>query len=267
VGRGAACGPFHLEKWYLDVLAPDGTVLIVYVGWLSLLGGGPCRVLADLFRPGEPPRSAGARGRRPRGGAGALDLGAARLDGEGLRLATPGLEGRLRWRARHPAAALGAPFLRAGRGRLDWVVQVPDADVAGELRWPGGGMELRGRGYCDRVSTDIPLWRLPVRELTWGRIAAGDHASTWAEAITTGGRVGAGWVDGREAPPEACRGSLGPPRLLVDAGALDRAGLRLGPARALLRRLARDPHETKWACEAALGGARGVAIHERVRWS
>jgi hypothetical protein len=47
-----SAGPhrFVLEKWYLDVLAPDGTVLLVYLGWLRLLGLGLARVLRAPLR-------------------------------------------------------------------------------------------------------------------------------------------------------------------------------------------------------------------------
>jgi hypothetical protein len=145
-------------------------------------------------------------------------------------------------------------------------VEVPDADVAGEVRWPGGSLSLAGRGYRDRVWMDLPPWSFPVRELEWGRIAAGAHASTWVRAATTEEAVTVGWLDGRAAPVGECLGELGEDRVLVESRVVDREGLRLGMLRPLFRRLSGDPLETKWACPATLRGERGSAIHERVRW-
>ena len=53
-------GPFVLEKWYLDVLMPDGAVLILYLGWMRLMWLSVARFTAELFRPGaEPVRGEG----------------------------------------------------------------------------------------------------------------------------------------------------------------------------------------------------------------
>ena len=40
-------GPFVLEKWYLDVLMPDGAVLILYLGWMRFMWLPVARFTAD----------------------------------------------------------------------------------------------------------------------------------------------------------------------------------------------------------------------------
>jgi hypothetical protein len=263
---GQARWPFTLEKRYVDVLAPDGTVLLVYMGWSSLGALRARRVTADLFRPGEAARSGSAAARRLRGGEDWLDLGAVRIDGEHLSFETTGLSGRMRFRPRYPPATPRVPLLSLGPHRVEWTVEVPDADADGEVRWPGGSLRLAGRGYRDRVWMDLPPWRPVLRELTWGRIAAAGHASTWLHLEAAGERISAGWLDGRSAPARACQGLLRDQRLLVEGRVADLEGLGLGLLRPVVRRLARDPHQVKWAATADLLGAPGVAIHELVRW-
>lgn len=266
LGPGPARWPFTLEKRYLDVLLPDGTVLLVYLGWFRLLGLRRARVTADLFRAGEPALQGGAAASRVRGGEGWLDYGAARIEGSRLTFAADGLSGELDFAARAPPASLGAPLLARGSRRLDWIVEVPDADVTGEVRWPGGSLAVRGRGYRDLVRFDFLPWRFPVRMLRWGRVAAGPHAATWMEARTRDGELTAGWRDGRPARRADLGVALGPSRLLLEARVADLPGLGLGPLRGLLRRLSGDPHEVKWAAPGAIEGSAGVAVHEVVRW-
>ena len=266
LGPGPARWPFTLEKRYLDVLLPDGGVLLVYLGWLRLFGLRRARVTADLFWPGEPARRGAAAAGAVQGGEGWLDYGAARIERERLTFAAGGLSGQLDFAARAPPAALGAPLLAVGGRRLDWIVEVPDADVAGEVRWPGGSLAVRGRGYRDLVRLDLPPWRFPIQELRWGRVAAGPHAATWMEARTRDGELCAGWRDGRPERRPDLAAALGPSRLLLEARVADLPGLGLGPMRWLLRRLSGDPHEAKWAAPGCIDGCAGVAVHEVVRW-
>ncbi len=260
--------PFTLEKWYADVLLPDGTVILVYLVQFRALGFSRALVTAELFRPGYPAIRGDAPAPRVEGGEGWLDLGAARIDGEVLSFETPGLAGRLKYSARYPPAALGAPFVAQRQRTLEWTVEVPDADVEGEVAWPGGRLPIRGRGYRDRVWLDVLPWRMPLRELAWGRIAAGPHATTWTVARLAGGGVrSVAWADGRIIQAEERPGTLGESRVLVESAVADLPGLNLGALRPVLRRLALDPREVKWACPATIGGHAGVAIHERVRWS
>jgi len=258
--------PFTLEKRYIDVLSADGTVLLVYLGWLRVAGLRFRRVTAELFRPGEPPRRGAAAASPPRGGEDWLDYGAARIQGEELSFVTAGLSGQFRFRARRPPASPRVPLFRLGKHCMHWTVEVPDADADGELHWPGGSLRLAGRGYRDLVWMDLSPWQPVLRELRWGRIAAAEHASTWVSLKTAREEVSTGWLDGRITHAEESQGSLAEGRVLIEGSVADLEGLRLGVFRPLLRRLTRDPHEVKWACPADLSGARGVAIHEHVKW-
>jgi hypothetical protein len=265
--------PTTLEKWYVDVLLADGTVLIVYLGAIRVLGVRVARVTVDLFRPGAPLVRDGAKAHVVAGGEGRLHFGPATIAGDVLRFVLPSLRGELTFRPRFGACALATPFFRQGARALTWTVEVPDADVEGALRWPGGHLEVRGRGYRDRVYFDLPSPRLPFRTLTWGRAVSASHAATWVAATTPTSRIVHAWKDGRlldtatarlDGPPVGVE--LGVARVLVDGDVARLPGLRLGPVRGLVGQITGDPHETKWQASCAIDGEPGVAVHERVTW-
>jgi hypothetical protein len=257
--------PFTLEKWYVDTLLPDGGVLLVYLGTMRVLGVAIARVTAELFEESGRVRRGAAKARVVEGGASWLRFGPASIDGERLAWKTDGLSGELRFAPRHPGVEPRSPFLEEDGRRLSWTIEVPDADVEGAVEWPGGGRDIEGRGYRDRVFFDLLPWRFPIRELVWGRAVAGTHAAAWVAATTPRETVTVRWEDGRVssalAEPELDAG-----RVLVQTAVADIEGLHFGLLRPLLRRMTGDPVEVKWACPATLHGIAGRAVHERVTW-
>lgn len=263
--------PVLLEKWYIDALLDDGSVLLVYLGALTLWGLRLARLTAEFF-PADGPT---VRGSAPvyhiHGAADTLHFGAATIDGVRLRFTTDGLSGELEYSPRFPSLSLREPFLAEGGRSLHWSVEIPDAEVTGHLAWPGGERRLVGRGYRDHVWFDFPPWRFPIEELVWGRAVAGAHAATWVHATTSRGIVAASWLDGRMVapgeggdPPEGV--SLGPGAMFVDANVAALDTLRLGALRGPIQKLSGDPHETKWRAPCVIAGQRGVAVREVVRW-
>jgi hypothetical protein len=254
--------PVTLEKWYLDVLFDDGTVLLVYVGRLAFFGVRTARLTAELFLPDGKT----IRGDAPlRSGHGSL-ADARGSEGAGrLRFVTEGLSGDLEYRPRAAPFALRDPFLAMPDGRaISWHVEIPDSDVRGSLSWRQGGRDVVARGYRDHVVFDVLPWRFPLRRLEWGRAACGDRAATWARADTRDGRIEAGWADGRPCSAPPAELALGTPRVLVDAHVLGLEALHLRPLRPLLARAGFDPYETKLASPCTLGGSPGRAVHEVV---
>jgi hypothetical protein len=252
--------PVSLEKWYVDVLFDDGAVLLVYLVRLHFFGVRMARVTAELFEEGRVIRGDAAAS-RIEGGPDWLRFGGASIEGDRFRFSTPGLEGDLVYRPRHDPFTLRDPFVTDGDRALTWRVEIPDADVEGTLRWPGGLRTVRARGYRDRVHFDIPPWRFPIERLVWGRAIAGEHATTWVEADTARGRIADRWASSEQ------RLELDEPRVLIDAHVLGLPTLGLSWRRALLEPLSGDPHERKMAAPCRLGGEQGVAIHEVVTFS
>ena len=160
---------------------------------------------------------------------------------------------------------MGDPLFRDGRRQLRWIVEVPDAEVEGELEWDSRRLAVSGRGYRDYLALDLLPWRVPLRELRWGRAACGEHARCWAsQRLGNGVREGT-WSDGSVTP-----GYEPPPleheRVIQQGPVADLPVMRIGPLRSILQRLARDPHQTRIVARTTLGGEPGWAVQEVVRW-
>lgn len=269
-----------LEKWYVDALLDDGTVVIVYLGRLRLLGITWARVTAEVFFPDGRVLRGGSPAAELRGERGRLRFGDTCIEGEYLGISAGEVRGELRFRERGRPVHPQEPLIAVGSRKLTWVVEVPDADVEGHLTWPSGRLEVRGRGYRDRVFFDLLPWRFPIQRLVWGRAVAGESAALWLHAEPRPPRrrslgdapapIRNAWLDGEaiETRPDSVPApvELGAARTLLDAHVADLEGLRFGPARGLLRRLTGDPHERKLAATCTIRGAPGRAIHEVVTW-
>jgi hypothetical protein len=155
------------------------------------------------------------------------------------------------------------PILRVENRSLEWSIEIPDADVRGQIRWPGGERAIEGRGYRDRVWLDIAPWRLTLRTLRWGRAVSEGHASVWTIAETSDGVVKRGWCDG-EPIADPIEPVFEGDRELVAGPIVDLDGLALGPLRPILRRATGNPLQRKWAGRTSLDGARAIGVHEIV---
>ena len=62
-------------------------------------------------------------------------------------------------------------LLAMGSGSVEWRVETPAAAVSAAVR---GFAPVNGTGYAERIRITIPPWRLPIRELRWGRWIAED---------------------------------------------------------------------------------------------
>ncbi len=258
-------GPFFFEKWYLDTIVADGTLLIIVLGQVRILGLRLARFAAELYRPdGSSIHEPLALGKICRLGEARLFDG-GRLTPTQLAWNGPNLSGDLRLTPRHSPSQIRDPLLRHGRRQLRWLVELPDADVEGRLTWPGGGLDLRGRGYRDYLALDILPWRLPIREMVWGRACAADHASWWFQLTTREETVSGTWRDGH-LTADVSIPRLFDQRVFEDQQLGDTSPLRIGLARGVLRRLAGDSHRTRWLARAELEGALGWAVHEQLRW-
>lgn len=255
---------FGVEKWYADVFLEDGSLLIVTVGRLVLLGISLDRLSVDLHRPdGSRLSLAGPLGRARRDGA-SLTYPRASLTPERLDWTLESLAGSLRFVTRFGPFTPADPVLSRGGRRLRWFVSVPDGDVEGMLRTPQGSVPVRGRGYRDFVALDLPPWAWRGARLRWGRAIRPGQASVWFRLASALGTLEATWANG------VMRPVFHPPALareerLTDSLLTDLPIMRVGSVRRLLAHLGGRPRQVRTTAS-LVDGLPGRAIHELVTW-
>ena len=194
-------------------------------------------------------------------------------------------DGAISWRAE--ALGCGMDFeprqppiaerlLEGDPGVVEWRVEAPAAEVSVSLR---GFAPLRGTGYAERILITIPPWRLPIRELRWGRWI-GEAASRSVVWIDWRGESPRTWVfvDGAAAPMSevtdesvhagALEVALGERRTLQE-GSLDEIVSTIPGLRAVVPRSFLGLRQSRWCSDGLLreGTAAplaGSAIHEVV---
>lgn len=167
-------------------------------------------------------------------------------------------------------------LLAGDSGVVEWRVEAPAAVVAASVR---GFAPLHGTGYAERILITVLPWRLPIRELRWGRWI--DHAASRSVVwIDWRGKFPRTWVfvDGAAAPtPEvtdervragAAEVALGERRTL-QARALSEIVSKIPPLRAMVPRSFLALRQSRWCSDGILreGAAlpcAGRAIHEVV---
>jgi hypothetical protein len=248
---------FQLEKWYLDVVAEDGRALVAYwleLRWRSLRVRAASTLVAGATGATRE-RTTLVAGLPPRLEDGAVRFACGRLDVAG------------RWSPL--VAAAGATLLDGPQGHVTWECVAPTARVSATV----GGETFEGLGYAERLTMTVPPWRLPIRELRWGRFAADEGGLVWIEWRGDVPRALA-FRDGRPVPLAEVRqdgvSAGGVELTLTDAVPLRSGALGRGPLRRLAGALPAAflrVDERKWRARGSAGGASGWVIHEVVRWS
>jgi hypothetical protein len=255
---------FRLTKWYLDCVAADGTAVVAY--WARLAWGVVrLRYAATLIcRAGRTREAATLRaGREPGPGPGGL----------AWRCGPLGVAGD--WRALDPPVR--RTLLASGDGDVEWHCLLPRARARVALP---GGVVVEGLGYVERLDLTLRPWRLPVRELRWGRFLAENAGAVWIEwrgprplglLCVNGSEVGGAEVGDAGLAWPGGRLELEPGAVLRD-GALGATALARVPLLAWLApRAVRQTHERKWLRRGRLVGddrqvETGWAIDEVVRF-
>lgn len=170
---------FQLGKWYLDLVTPDGTVVICYA---ARLRWGPVRLRYAsilLSAAGAEAEVATAVRRVERPG---IDRGV-------LRWRADALDVRGEWLRQQPA--IRETLLRGPDGAIRWSCRMPRA--AAEVRW--GRRRFAGIGYVETLGMTLPPTQLPFRRLRWGRHLSVQHSLVWIDwtGVISGQWV---WLDG-----------------------------------------------------------------------
>ena len=201
-----------------------------------------------------------------RWGAITLDYGSV-LEKRGTAVSTrEGTDDGWHWRARDPELRLR--IYESADGFIDWHCIHPRASV--------DTGDIRGVGYREHLQLTIAPWKLPMRELRWGRFLSEHFTVIWIDwqgdfqtqvVFRNGKRVTASGI-----ADEALAFADGT-RLELDRGFVLREGpigttvlasipvlSRTAPARMMAMT------ELKWLSRGRYQGDEGWAIHEVVRW-
>ena len=156
---------FQLNKWYLDLISPDGIAVICYS---ARLRWGPLRLRYSsilLAIPGAKPEEASSirQVERPRLADGIVHWRSDTLDVSG------------EWRRRQPP--IRATLRRDHTGAIRWSCRLPLADA--EVQW--GNRRFSGLGYVESLGMTMPPTQLPFRMLRWGRHLSSEHSLVWID--------------------------------------------------------------------------------------
>lgn len=258
---------FHLTKWYLDAIAPDGSAVIGYwarMSWglLSVRYSAVMEVSADptnpviervsLMNPAEP-----------------------EVSRKEVHWSVPRLPIDARWlRAGPPAALPGMHRELLDGGAVRWECLLPVAHVKGLQPVGSTSRSSEHWGYGERLTLAMEPWQIPADEVRWGRVAHPTLSVVWID--WRGARpLTAVFVDGQEQPAATVADDLvtwkGGEIKLTPRRTIRDLTLGDGPvksipflSKALPARML-ETHETKWLSEAVLpSGLQTFAIHEAV---
>ena len=254
--------PFALTKWYFDCVAADGRAVIGYWASLAWRGAALTWQNVSVYEPGSPPVVRSSLTSTP----------PPRVEGGRITWHSPPLGCTARIESRQ--APIEQRLLDGDAGIVEWRAEAPAAAVSFQM---GGIAPVQGTGYAERIFIGMPVWRLPIRELRWGR---------WLDAAATRSVV---WIDWRGSSPRTwvfADGIEVPAALVTDEGIRARGmTIALGerrtlharsfaetaatipPLRALLPKSMLALRETKWISAATLqdgnvAAQAGSAIHE-----
>jgi hypothetical protein len=186
---------FKLRKWYFDVITDRGDVLYAYLVVYRVWGMRRALVSAHLVTPdGRHVRDSRTLPAPSLKNEDRIEIGDHKLEkgpaGLRLLLDLPGLRVDLRYAPAgdwHPNGK--GVLLSEGRRTLGWEVPFFRAAVSGTLESGGTRLDAGGTGYHDFVWTDIPPWRLPAKELVWGRAHFPSASLVWNQLTTREGVV------------------------------------------------------------------------------
>lgn len=259
---------FYLSKWYLDCVADNGDTFTSYAALLRwrILTLHYSSFLFFSRRTGMLTKTSLRRHAPPCPEDGTIRWVSAPLAIEGS------------WT--QDADPIEQQLLDSPDGAVTWSCMQPRAKAHVLL---GGQTEMRGLGYAEHMKMTIRPWRLPIRELRWGRFLSETDAVVWIDWIGNlpqtyvfhNGRLDAGGaVTDRE-----IISSDGKKRLSLTGGSVLREGalgstvLAAVPGMNLITPLRTlRTHERKWRSHGVFTHdseplSDGWAIHELVRFA
>lgn len=157
---------FHLDKWYLDFIDENGDCMIFYsakltwrmisVTYASHIDYSDDQVkVRSFFRNNDLPHKNGNL----------ITLSNKKLNVTGT------------WESR--ATPINARIFESGKGYLDWKCYQPASKVNLKIN----GKNIAGKGYAEQLILTAPPWKIPMKNLKWGRFSNKNTVMVWIELL------------------------------------------------------------------------------------
>jgi hypothetical protein len=159
-------GDFYLDKWFLDVVGEHGEAMIFYSAKLGWKGWTVSYASWLRYDP--------ATGVRETSGFRAVQAPVCKGNTITWQDEKYGVSGR--WVSQAPP--LQARLFDDGAGHLDWHCHQPSSKVT--LQFDDGTI-IQGTGYVEQLMLTVFPWKIPMRELRWGRFSSEEHYWVWIE--------------------------------------------------------------------------------------
>jgi hypothetical protein len=158
---------FHLEKWYLDCVSDTGQTAICYsakLGWNSLAIS-YAGILSFDGRQEPLFRTSLLREKQPHATT------------DGIRWESAGLSCSGFWQPLPAKGLLPITLYHDDIGSLTWHCSQPLSKASVRTR----DLEYTGLGYAEQIVMTIAPWKLPIKELLWGRFLSDNAYVVWIE--------------------------------------------------------------------------------------
>ncbi|MCK5067634.1 MAG: hypothetical protein KAR16_09350 [Bacteroidales bacterium] len=187
---------FRFEKWFVDVLTLDRDYIIFFHTLLEVLGIRVCFVEVNISRFGEGHNfhlNRKLKVIKRSGHTISTRQGHILYEEEmgKIMLLLRGMEIELNINPVHPSdfIRLGMKIRKRGNGYLEWKPLYLKAMVEGRIRIEGEREQvmdeekITGTGYADYLYSTMSPFRVPVRQLYWGRLHSQDLDLTFSYAL------------------------------------------------------------------------------------
>ena len=175
---------FRFEKWFVDILTKEQDYIIVFHTITEFLGFRVCfvEVNTGAFRINKKLRILNREGHTLKTREGNILIEPGIGD---IRLSLNGIDLELALTPVHNSGfnQPGMNIPETGQSSLRWKPLYLKAMVSGKLRIEGETKMIIGNGYVDYLVSTLSPFKVPVRQLYWGRLHSKDVDLTYSYVL------------------------------------------------------------------------------------
>jgi hypothetical protein len=160
-------------------------------------------------------------------------------------------------------------------GEIRWICEFPKANGSARL----SSCMIEGYGYAEKIIITIPPWRIPIKELHWGRFLSDNFTIIWIKWIgpipksllfANGKKINGAEINANSIVFEDSNINIYNKRTLRKGTILSTVFSRFKTIRSLFPKQIMSLSENKWISDGTLSingdQYRGTIIHEVVVW-